>query len=60
MTIVEATKVLEDIIKYVEPADPPEEHQALNLGIEALKRLQADREVIPSDEFFMLPGETKE
>ncbi len=43
MNISKAITVLEDIIHYVEPGDPPEEHQAAQLGIEALKRIQLAR-----------------
>ncbi|GAJ00072.1 unnamed protein product, partial [marine sediment metagenome] len=39
MTIDEAIKVLEDIQRFVKPGDPPEEHTAIGLGTEALKRV---------------------
>lgn len=40
MKLIKAIEILEDIIHYVEPGDPPEEHQAAQLGIEALKRIE--------------------
>ena len=33
-------------------------YNSVNLGIEGLKRLLGDREAIPADKFFRLPGET--
>lgn len=58
MELEQAIRVLVDILRYVKPADPPEEHSAIRLGIEALKRVKLDRNLpypVISD---MLPGET--
>lgn len=60
MTIDEAIKVLNDICNFVEPGDPPEEHQALKLGIEALKTLPKYRKSHRDARYALLPGETKD
>ena len=60
MTIEEAIKILEDILNFVKPGDPPEEHDAVKLGIEALKRLQEHRYDHIDITYRALPGETKE
>ena len=59
MNIDKAIEILTDIVTYVEHGDPPEEHDAITLGIEALKRVKAIRDKkfpVMGEE---LPGETK-
>lgn len=53
-----AIEILKDIIHYVEPGDPPEEHQAIKLGIEALKALDDCRKGDCKGMGELLPGET--
>lgn len=60
MTIDEATKVLKDILTNVEPGDPPEEHDAIKLGIEALKRCKWLASLRTWENLVPLPGETEE
>ena len=43
MTIDEALKILEDILTFVDPLDPPEEHDSIKLGIEGLKLIKQQR-----------------
>ena len=57
MTIDKAIEILTDICNFVEPADPPEEHNALKLGIEALKRHQERACKTFSSMMQPLPGE---
>ncbi len=60
MKIRKAVGVLTDILTFVKPGDPPEEHEAIKLSIEALLRVE-DMRISPcttADEY--LPGETKE
>ena len=60
MTIERAIEILEDILRNVKPGDPPDEHAAIKLGIEALK-LVAHLNVLWGKYFnFTLPGETKD
>ncbi len=58
MKLEKAIEILEDIIHYVEPGDPPEEHQAVKLGIEALKRINHARHHPYTTTISKLPGET--
>ena len=60
MTIDEAIKTLEDILTNVEPGDPPEEHDAIKLGIEALKEVKHARSISFGVVNLKLPGETKD
>jgi len=60
MIIDKAIKVLEDILHYVEPGDSPEEHRAIELGIEALKRVRDNNLNPQRADFRPLPGETKD
>ena len=60
MTIDEAIEVLGDILRYVKPGDPPEEHDAITLGIEALKTIKAERTIYGFKRQVRLPGETEE
>ncbi len=58
MTIDKAIEILEDILTCVKLGDPPEEHESIRLGIEALKRIEAGRvagHILWED---WLPGET--
>ncbi len=58
MTLEKAVEILEDILIHVAPGDPPEEHDAVNLGIEALKELKLHRQFMHNSQFELLPGET--
>jgi len=60
MNLPKAIEILEDIILYVQPGDPPEEHDAINLGIEALKRVQEHPTLGSCFWPHRLPGETVE
>jgi len=60
MKLEKAIEILEDIIHYVEPGDPPEEHNAIKLGIEALKMWQRWRSCFPPNNKRLLPGETED
>jgi len=60
MTIDEAIEILGDIIRFVKPADPPYEHDALKLGIEALRRIQKLRGYSMTQVDTKLSGETEE
>ncbi|MBA7531605.1 hypothetical protein ES705_23818 [subsurface metagenome] len=60
ITIKKAIAVLTDILDYVKPGDPPEEHYAIKLGIEALKRLGEYRIDNPETAWQLLPGETED
>lgn len=59
MTIDEATAILEDILTFVRPGDPPEEHESIKLGIEALKRVKECRPNTLLNAGKLLPGETE-
>lgn len=57
MNLSKAIGVLTDICRFVKPGDPPDEHNAIRLGIEALRRVE-DMRISPcttADE--ILPGE---
>ena len=41
MEAPEAIETLEDILRHVEPGDPPEEHEAIQMGIQALGAVQS-------------------
>lgn len=60
MTIDEAIKLIEHCAKTHARYDRVEIKDALNLGIEALKSIQAWRKDWASDRFYHLPGETEE
>lgn len=60
MTLSKATEVYRDILRCVKPGDPPEEHDALMLGIEAFNRIKHDRQVIQPKHILLLPGEAEE
>ena len=60
MTIDEAIKVLEDIQRFVKPGDPPEEHTAIGLGAEALRRVILYRKGMYIGLGNKLRGETEE
>ena len=60
MKLLKAVEVLDDILHYVSPGDPPDEHDALKLGIEALKRINQYRLADHMIEEDLLPGETDE
>ncbi len=58
MKIEKAIEVLGEILRFVKPADPPEEHDAIRLGIHALKRIKDNRQNFLPFAFHSLPGET--
>lgn len=60
MTLDKAIEILTDILAHVEPGDPPEEHDAISLGSEALKAVRKMRVFPFPDEILHLPGETEE
>lgn len=60
MTITQAIEILEDILHFVKPGDPPDEHDAIHLGIEALKRIEVGRNNPGTKWNDPLPGETEE
>jgi len=60
MTLDEAIEILGDIIRFVKPADPPYEHDAIKLGIEALKEVKDKRYLGTGYKYILLPGETEE
>lgn len=57
MKIDEAIKVLSEI-EYVDPVTHRKQVEALKLGIEALKRVKADRTGYETYAPDLLPGET--
>jgi hypothetical protein len=58
MSIPKAIDILEDILRNVAPYDPPNEHDAIALGIEALQRFQEGRPKNFISTVLLLPGET--
>lgn len=60
VTITEAKGIMEDILTFVRSGDPPEEHQALRLGIEGLQRIEELRTPSSGNPHLELPSETKE
>ena len=58
MKVSKAIEILEDILRHVEPGDPPDEHDAVKLGIEALKRAKEMRSWPNHIAKEPLPGET--
>ena len=59
MTRAEAIKVLENDIRVAEINDHPYEVRALQLGIEALKRIERLRDYYGGSANELLPGETE-
>lgn len=60
MKIEKAIEVLEDILRQVKPGDPPDEHDAVKLGVEALKYHLLRRKTVDAVGSPLLPGETKD
>jgi len=60
LTLSKAIEILEDILHHVRPGDPPDEHDAIKLGVEALKTIRELRELIITKQSICLPGETPE
>lgn len=60
MKLKEAIKELTDILTFVKPGDPPNEHDAMKLGIEALKRTMSNRVSVHPVIDQLLPGETED
>ena len=59
MTLDKAIEILNDILRYVKPGDPPDEHDAIKLGEEALKAIKLQRQDPDNNYIDDLPGETK-
>ncbi|GAH72758.1 unnamed protein product [marine sediment metagenome] len=48
MTLEKAIEILTDILRFVKSGDPPDEHDALKLGIEALQeKLEREKRGTP-------------
>jgi len=60
MTLKKAIEILQDILKFVKPGDPPDEHDAIKLGVEALKQIQRYRKSSGIPYVGLLPGETED
>ncbi|MBA7483027.1 hypothetical protein ES707_18536 [subsurface metagenome] len=60
MTIDEAIKILSHTVCYLHPGSNLDEHDAVQLGIEALKAWQEHRRVMGHPKLWILPGETKD
>ncbi len=60
MTIDEAIKVLSHTVCYLHPGSNLDEHDATQLGIEALKCIEKDRRAGVFNSVNPLPGETKD
>ncbi len=58
MTLDKAVETLQDILRFVKPGDPPDEHDAIKLGVEALEGIKAQRACFPGEEMPLLPGES--
>lgn len=58
MNIDKAIAILYSILLFVKPGDPPDEHDAISLGIEALKWVKDWRTIIHDSGDYRLPGET--
>ena len=58
MTIEKGIRTLAEILSLGHEDWLVADCDAIRLGIEGLKRLLGDREAIPGDKFFRLPGET--
>ncbi len=60
MKLTKAIEILEDILRYVKPGDPTDEHDAIKLGIKALTTIKCYRVDQDDDRLLLLPGETEE
>ena len=60
MTLEEATKTIESIKLVCRTPFPPNEQEALSLGVEALKRVKEARVKVYFTTRTLLPGETNE
>lgn len=58
MNAEKAIKVMLDILTYVKPGDPPEEHKAIQIGIEGLVRIESARVTGHPVSVDPLPSET--
>ncbi|MBA7570062.1 hypothetical protein ES708_11807 [subsurface metagenome] len=59
MHIEKAIVILNDILRFVKPGDPPDEHDAVKLGIEALTAILKLRQGTPALDLSLLPGEAE-
>ncbi len=60
MTLEKAIEILTDILHYVKPGDPPDEHDAVKLGIEALRRVRTLRAEPHLSAAYPLPSEDEQ
>ena len=60
MTIPKAIEILRAILRNVKPGDPPDEHDAIKLGIESLRLIKKQRSAYLPSLYPILPGETEE
>lgn len=60
VTLDKAIEIGKDILHFVKPGDPPDEHDAIKLLIEAGKRVKWHKEQHLPGYYELLPGETKE
>lgn len=60
MTLEKAIEIIQDILRLVEPGDPPDEHDALKISMEAVKEVKHLRGCHGCFVLEKLPGETKE
>ncbi len=59
LTLDKAIEILNDILHYVKPGDPPDEHDASKLGEEALKAIKLQRQDPDNNYIDALPGEKR-
>ena len=60
MKIDKAIQLLGDLLHYIETENPPDDGDAVKLGIEALKRFKQWRFVKSHLASELLPGETRD
>ncbi len=60
MNLPKAIEIGTDILNFVKPGDPPDEHDTLKLLIEAGKRVEHGRLLRHLHCLKLLPGETKD
>jgi len=60
MTLNEAMEVIVGMLVGTEMFEAEEDPQALKLALEACKRVKSNRDELPYDTTYLLPGETKD
>lgn len=60
MNLPVAIKILGEHVEWCDPVKEVDTYNALNLGIEALRRIEATRLIRKIGTVVLLPGETKE